>query len=110
MNSQNPNKNERTVSKSPLSIMEPIVINPSTQTVLVTGGFGFIGSHLVEALLMEPDVRVHVVDSLITSPIDVSAYLKRLEQSDRITYDICSVKEYFSCKDLPAFDEVYHLA
>src|SRR5262245_12862952 len=80
------------------------------RTILITGGFGFIGSHLVEALLTEPDVRVHVVDSLITSPIDINAYLKRLDYPDRLTWDICSVKQYFSCKALPVYDEVYHLA
>ncbi len=82
----------------------------SARMVLVTGGFGFLGSYLVESLIAEPNVRVHVVDSLITSPIDLDAYLKRLGHPDRLTYDLCTVKKYFSQRDLPRFDEVYHLA
>jgi dTDP-glucose 4,6-dehydratase len=38
----------------------------STRTVLVTGGAGFIGSHLVDALLRDPDTRVIVLDRLST--------------------------------------------
>ena len=34
-----------------------------TKGVLVTDGFGFIGSHLVDLLLEEPDNYVPVVDS-----------------------------------------------
>jgi UDP-glucose 4-epimerase len=84
--------------------------NDHTRSVLVTGGFGFIGSHLVELLLQEPEVRVHVVDNLISSPIDPKEYLEGLRSSERLTYDTCSVKDYFSRDDLPVFDEVYHLA
>jgi UDP-glucose 4-epimerase len=79
--------------------------------VLVTGGFGFIGSHLVEALLSDSENRVHVVDNLSTSPIDVPAFLARLGQPQNLTFDICSVQQF--CEERSAdkrFHQIYHLA
>jgi UDP-glucose 4-epimerase len=89
---------------------EFIVIRDSRRRVLVTGGFGFIGSHLVELLLEDSETHVHVVDSLITSPIDVGLYCKRIAHPDLLTYTIGTVKEYLSSPRLPNYDEVYHLA
>lgn len=81
------------------------------RNILVTGGFGFLGSHLVEKLLREDGVRVHVVDNLSTSPINVDAYVRRLGAPPALTYDLISIEEY--CKNLsktPRYDEIYHLA
>ena len=42
---------------------------------LITGGAGFVGSHLAEALLERGD-EVHVIDNLSTGSIDNVAHLK----------------------------------
>jgi UDP-glucose 4-epimerase len=79
------------------------------RSILVTGGFGFIGSHLVERLLADPGARVHVVDNLVSSPIDVPTYVQELAGADRLTYDLCALHEY---RPAPGrrFDQIYHLA
>ena len=54
---------------------------------LITGGAGFVGSHLTEALLERGD-EVHVVDNLSTGAIDNVAHLK---SEKRFSYTIDSV-------------------
>lgn len=77
--------------------------------ILVTGGFGFLGSHLVEQLLREPDHHVHVVDNLSTNPLPLDFLLEDLGHPARLTYTICTVADY--CRsEMPAYDEIFHLA
>jgi UDP-glucose 4-epimerase len=79
--------------------------------ILVTGGFGFIGSHLVEALVEKPDNHVHVVDNLSTSPIELDSYLDALGRPGNLTWDICTVEHYHdSLRPDMTFDQIYHLA
>jgi UDP-glucose 4-epimerase len=78
--------------------------------ILVTGGFGFIGSHLVERLLADRTSHVHVVDSLVTSPLDVGAYVARLREPARLTWDVCTLEEYCARPERGGWDEIYHLA
>jgi dTDP-glucose 4,6-dehydratase len=71
--------------------------------VLVTGGAGFLGSHLCDALLIEGH-SVLCVDSLITGR---SCDIEHLSDHDRFTFvqhDIC---EPF---DFGPFDYVFHFA
>lgn len=79
--------------------------------VLITGGFGFIGSYLVEALVSDPQTQVHVVDNLSTSPIDLPSFLARLGEPKNLTYDLCTVDHF--CAELASakrFHQIYHLA
>jgi UDP-glucose 4-epimerase len=58
--------------------------------VLVTGGAGFIGSHLVERLLAEHGVAVRVIDNLSTGRIEnIQPFLPRIEfiQADLLDDD-----------------------
>ena len=75
------------------------------KTYLVTGGCGFIGSHLVEELLKEN--KVIVIDDLSTGHLN---NIKRLLNNPRLTYIKSSIlnnkiKKYFKKVDI-----VYHLA
>lgn len=78
--------------------------------ILVTGGFGFIGGHLIEILTQDVNAKVHVVDNLSTNPIPHTLLLQELGSPSNLSFDICSVSEY--CRNNPnvQYDEIYHLA
>ena len=70
------------------------------KTYLVTGGCGFIGSHLVEELLKEN--KVIVIDDLSTGHLN---NIKRLLNNPRLTYIKSSIlnnkiKKYFKKVDI----------
>jgi UDP-glucose 4-epimerase len=74
---------------------------------LVTGGAGFIGSHLIEALLSRGD-RVSVVDDESTGTI---ANLAAVQKHPRLSYTKGTVADEDLVRHLVAdADEVYHLA
>jgi dTDP-glucose 4,6-dehydratase len=77
--------------------------------VLVTGGAGFIGSHLVDALLAEPDTHVAVLDRL-----SAGGTLANLEQHDgdvRLTFLRGDVRDAGAVGPLvAAADRVVHAA
>jgi UDP-glucose 4-epimerase len=87
-----------------------------SKRILVTGGFGFVGGHLLELLLAEDaGNRVHVIDNLSTSPIPYERLVAEIDATpgyrDRLTWDLCSIAEWFSqgSRDR-GWDEIYHLA
>lgn len=78
--------------------------------ILITGGFGFLGTHLTELLLKKKTNQVHVVDSMTTSPIQLKYYLKKIGNPKNLTYSLIPMDRYFKKKTLPKFQEIYHLA
>src|SRR6476620_11775328 len=75
--------------------------------VLITGGAGFVGSHLAEALLERGD-EVYVLDDLSTGALDNIGHLKR---NPRFHYTIDTVSnEPVLAEMLDRCDTVVHLA
>ena len=70
--------------------------------VLVTGGAGFVGSHLVDALLKRGD-EVIVMDNFFTGAQRNLEHLKGNPKFEIIRHDIVT-------PFLVEIDEVYHLA
>ena len=75
------------------------------RTVLVTGGAGFIGSHLVEHLVGQGD-RVVIVDNLSTGRRENLAEVPA-ERYELIHADVSTALPDFASG---AFDRIYHLA
>ncbi len=63
--------------------------------ILVTGGFGFLGSHLIELLLADPDNHIHVVDNLSSNPLPLDVLLQQLGNPDGLTYSIIYIDTLF---------------
>jgi UDP-glucose 4-epimerase len=78
-----------------------------TLRVLITGGAGFVGSHLAEALLERGD-EVFVLDNLSTGSIDNIVHLK---SEPRFHYTIDSItNEPLLAEMIDTCDTVVHLA
>ena len=71
---------------------------------LVTGGAGFVGSHLCERLLSE-DYRVVCMDNLITGSLENVAHLKDETDFEYVDHDVSA---YINVPG--GLDEVYHFA
>ena len=72
--------------------------------ILITGGAGFIGSHLSEALLEKGD-RVDVVDDLSTGSLK---NLEHLLRNENFTFNELDVVN--GCPSLHEYDVIFHLA
>ena len=73
------------------------------KTILVSGGAGFIGSHLCERLLID-DHKVICLDNLFTGSLDNIEVLKSNINFEFVNHDI--TKPYFR----DGIDEIYNLA
>lgn len=78
------------------------------KTVLITGGAGFIGSHLSRHLLDEGN-SVIVLDNLITGSIENTKVFESNERYSFIDFDITHSFDPILDK-LTVVDEIYHLA
>ena len=75
--------------------------------VLITGGAGFIGSHLAERLLDRGD-EVHVLDDLSTGSIENLAFAKT---HPNFSYHVDTIRNYrLTAELIDMCDVVYHLA
>ena len=75
--------------------------------VLITGGAGFIGSHLCDAYLERGD-EVHIIDDLSTGSIDNIQHLKK---HPRFHYTIDTVQNWAVLAELVDWcDVIYHMA
>ena len=78
------------------------------KNILVTGGLGFIGSHLVDRLLAQGH-HVTVIDDLrsnVVSPTDYDEYVRR-DQLRFLQIDAANLSAYLLNRSI---QEVYHLA
>jgi len=74
---------------------------------LITGGAGFIGSHLAESLLNRGD-KVHIIDNLSTGSL---SNIDRLARNQNFSYTIGTImNEKIVNKLIQDCDCVYHLA
>ncbi|MEM4672686.1 MAG: GDP-mannose 4,6-dehydratase [Sulfolobales archaeon] len=76
--------------------------------ILVTGGAGFIGSHLVDSLI-DGGYKVFVIDNLSSGRME---YLRKcIENPSMCRYKICDIKDPGCLDNIDLrFDLIYHLA
>lgn len=66
--------------------------------ILLTGGAGFIGSHLVRAFIDHPDIKaVTVVDNLITGSMD---NINEVLGHEKVNFVEGDIRNYGLCRDL----------
>src|ERR1041385_5926674 len=79
--------------------------------ILVTGGFGFIGSHLVEHLARQhPHDRIHVVDNMSSSPLPLETLLREMGPPQNVTYAVGTIQAEADSLASVTWAQIYHLA
>jgi UDP-glucuronate 4-epimerase len=85
------------------------------KSILITGGAGFIGSHLVDRLLSEGDWRVSVVDDFndFYDPAIKRANVRRHQQSENYRLFEADIRDHAALKQIfqqESFSCIVHLA
>ncbi len=78
--------------------------------ILITGGAGFIGSHLADILLAEGDQKVTVVDNFYLGRMENIEHLQNNPNFSFIKLDLLKKKSVEKLFIKNKFDIVYHLA
>ncbi len=78
--------------------------------ILITGGFGFIGGHLLELLLSCPGNEIHVIDDLSGRPLFYGPAALELSRDGRFTYSVQDLAQPLNGLAHSGFAEIYHLA
>lgn len=81
----------------------------TNRTVLVTGGAGFIGSHICEALVAE-GARVVCLDNFLTGRRENIAHLERESRFELLDCDVIDQLPFRLRDGRTKFDRIYHLA
>jgi UDP-glucose 4-epimerase len=78
--------------------------------ILVTGGAGYIGSHVVKLLLENTDYEVTVIDNLVTGFKSTVDELKKIRDFDFIKADLSNWDEIEGIFKAKKFDAIIHFA
>lgn len=78
--------------------------------IIVTGGFGFIGTTLTELLVADSNNHVHIVDDLSSSSIEIDDFLNQIGRPQNLSYEITTVEAFFTRAEVGSWDAIYHLA
>lgn len=89
------------------SLSEDFLQNIENQTVLITGGTGFVGSWLVESLLKCSKHAPRLI-LIVRSRSKAEAHFKNISSAVNIQYIEQDISREISCND--SIDQIWHLA